>query len=180
MGKANYNKMMEDRISGMTYAWDFIKQNGMEAFEKELRFRKATFVQLEVDKERCDLIFDQCVTRMYNTFITAVTKVLNESYGFGGKRLREFFIHFNHLCEDMCMTDCYGERYFTMADYAKEFNDKYHLGIDLDKVQTVDALNDKTLNHSVDLQAVADMLRMAGYKDAAAFIDGFKDAEAVG
>lgn len=78
------------------------------------------------------------------------------------------------------MTDCYGERYFTMADYAKEFNAKYHLGIDLDKVQTVDALNDKTLNHSVDLQAVADMLRMAGYKDAAAFIDGFKDAEAVG
>lgn len=41
MGKANYNKMMEDRISGMTYAWDFIKQNGMEAFEKELRFRKS-------------------------------------------------------------------------------------------------------------------------------------------
>lgn len=176
MGKANYNKMMEDRISGMTYAWDFIKQNGMEAFENELRFRKATFVQLEVDKERCDKIFDECITRMYNTFITAVVKVLNEKYGFGGKRLHEFFKHFNELCEDMCLTDCYGERYFTMADYAKEYNDKYNLHIDLQAVKTVDNLNDKCINHSIDMSAVEEMLRATGYKDAAEFIAGFIDA----
>ena len=34
----------------------------------------------------------------------------------------------------------------------------------------MEALNDKTLNHSVNLQAVTDMLRMAGYKDAADMI----------
>ena len=63
----------------------------MEAFpEKELKMRKATFIPLEVDEEKVKQIIDMVVTRIYNSFVTAAYKVLNEEFDFGEIRLKRF------------------------------------------------------------------------------------------
>ena len=61
-------KAMQYRLDGMTYAWDKIKQEGMEAFEKELKARRATFIPLEVDIEKVKEIF---AMESFRKFITA-------------------------------------------------------------------------------------------------------------
>ena len=163
-------KIMQYRLDGMTYAWRYIKGEGMEAFEKELKIRNATFIQLEVDMKKVKQAVDVVVTRVFNSFITAAYKVLNEEFDFGEIRLKRFKQAFNETCSDIATLDGYGERLYTFYDYASELNKKYNLGIDLDSVEEVDRLNTTDSDKRASIKAIRELLTWNGFEDAADFL----------
>ena len=140
MGNANYKRQMADRVSGMAYAWNYAKKYGLDALEKELDFRRATYLQMEISTERCNEIMEDVFTKIYNSYNVAVYKVLHEVWGFGKDRLQRFTREFNEVVRDIATSDNYGEMLYTFGDYAKEFNEKYDLKIDMDKIDEVDAI----------------------------------------
>ena len=170
-------KAMQYRLDGMTYAWDKIKQEGMEAFEKELKARRATFIPLEVDEEKVKQIIDMVVTRIYNSFVTAVYKVLDEEFDFGEIRLKRFRQTFNETCSDIATIDGYGERLYTFYDYAAELNKKYNLGIDIDSVEEVDRLNTTDADKRASIKAICELLTWNGFEGAAEFLKEYTGSD---
>lgn len=170
MGNANYQKQMYDRVSGMAYAYDYAVRNGLDALKKELVFRKATYLQMEISTERCNEIMEDIFTKIYNSYNVAVYKALIETYGFGKKRLHRFTKAFNEIIQDIATTDCYGEMLYTFGDYAREYNEKYDLKIDLDKIEEVDALNKRGFGKGADPHAIEILLHEHGFDDAADFL----------
>ncbi|WP_418752247.1 hypothetical protein, partial [Frisingicoccus sp.] len=151
---ANYQKKMEDRVSGMVYAYDFAERHGLEALKKELAFCRATYLQMEISTEKCDEIMEDVFTKIYNAYNVAVYKVLHDKYGFAEKRLKEFTDAFNSVVDDIATTDCYGEMLYTFGDYAKEFNTKYGMNLNMDKIEEVDALNKRSFGQKADVHAI--------------------------
>ena len=72
---ANYQKQMVDRVSGMVYAYDYAVKHGLDALKKELQFRRATYLQMEIDTERCNQVLEDVFTKIYNAYNVAVYKV---------------------------------------------------------------------------------------------------------
>lgn len=163
-------KIHEQRMSGAVWAWDYIKREGMEAFEKQLKFRNATFIPLEIDEEKVKCILDMITTRIYNSYVTCVYKVLNEDFNFGEKRLKHFRDRFNETCKDVTMVDGYGERLYSFYDYASELNAKYNLDINLDKVEEVDNINLRSMDTRANVHDIELLLHDHGYGEAAAFL----------
>lgn len=172
-------KAMQYRLDGMTYAWRYIKGEGMEAFEKELKMRKATFIPLEVDEEKVKQIIDMVVTRIYNSFVTAVYKVLNEEFDFGEIRLKRFRQTFNETCSDIAAIDGYGECLYTFYDYAAELNKKYNLGIDIDSVEEVDRLNTTDTDKRASIKAIRELLEQFHFSDAAEFLEKYIEGDEI-
>lgn len=167
---ANYQKKMEDRVSGMVYAYDYAESHGLEALKKELQFRRATYLQMEISTEKCNEIMEDVFTRIYNAYNVAVYKVLHDKYGFAEKRLKEFTDAFNGVVSDIATTDCYGEMLYTFEDYAKEFNEKYGMNLNMDKIEEVDALNRRSFGQKADVHAIEILLHEHGFGDAAEFL----------
>lgn len=167
---AKTDKRMIDRMSGMAYANEYVKKNGAEALEKHIEFRNATYIPLEISDEEANEAMERVFARIYNSYGVAVYKVLNEKFGFGGQRLHQFTDAFNEVVKDIATVDCYGEMLYTFRDYAEEFNRRYDLGIYLDKIEEVDAVNKKSYGSGVDMNAVQSILNEYGYHDAATFL----------
>lgn len=167
---ANYQKKMEDRVSGMAYAYDYAVKHGLGALKKELQFRQATYLQMEVDTERCNQIMEDVFTKIYNAYNVAVYKVLHDKYGFAEKRLKEFTDAFNTVVSDIATTDCYGEMLYTFEDYAREFNEKYNMDLNMDKIEEVDALNKRSFGQKADVHAIEILLHDHGFDEAAEFL----------
>lgn len=167
---ANYQKQMADRVSGMAYAYDYAVKHGLDALKKELQFRRATYLQMEVDTERCNQIFEDAFTKIYNAYNVAVYKVLHDKYGFAEKRLKEFTNAFNEVVNDIATTDNYGNMLYTFGDYAEEFNRKYDLGLNMDKIDEVDALNKRSFGKGADIHAIEILLHEHGFGEAAEFL----------
>lgn len=170
MGKSNYKRQMQDRVSGMIYALAYIKKHGLDAFEKELDFRGITYLQMEISTEKCNEIMEGVFTKIYNAYNVAVYKVLHDAFGFGKDRLHRFTEEFNEVVKDIATTDHYGEMLYTFSDYAREFNEKYDLGIDMDKVEEVDALNKRNFCEGPNIHEIELLLHEHGFVDAAKFL----------
>lgn len=163
-------KAHEQRMSGAVWARDYIKREGMEAFEKQLKYRNAAFIPLEADDALVNKEFDLVVNRIYNSTTTGVCVVLNKKFKFGGERLKRFRNEFNEMCKDLYTVDGYGERYYSLKDYAQELNEKYGMDIDMDKVEAVDVLTENSLNRKADMHTIEQLLMDHGYGEAAAFL----------
>lgn len=125
---------------------------------------------MEVSNDVANEIMEDVFTKIYNSYGVAVYKVLNEVFGFGKERLNRFTDAFNEVVKDIATTDYYGEMLYTFRDYAEEFNRRYDLGIDLDKIEEVDAINKKSYGSGADMSAVQNILNEYGYHDAADFL----------
>lgn len=154
----------------MVYAYDYAESHGLEALKKELQFRRATYLQMEISTEKCNEIMEDVFTRIYNAYNVAVYKVLHDKYGFAEKRLKEFTDTFNGVVSDIATTDCYGEMLYTFEDYAKEFNEKYGMNLNMDKIEEVDALNRRSFGQKADVHAIEILLHEHGFGDAAEFL----------
>lgn len=172
MGKVD--KRMQDRISGMIYARDIAKTKGIEELEKDIKMRGMTYLQLEIKKETVDKIITSIATRMFNSYIVAVYKVLNEHFGFGKDRLHRFKKEFDEVCKDISTVDCYGDLLYTFGDYANIYNEKYDLNIDLDKVDEVDCMNRRSYGTvGVDVHSIEILLHENGFDDASKFLRSY-------
>lgn len=115
---------------GMNYALEFIKKNGIEAFEEEIKFRKNTNVPLRISKKAYEEAVEkeldrsrQCI--LDSVLIVAVT-CLRDEFDFGRKRVERFIKRYNLKTACLMDPEISGLTWKDLNQYLKE-----ELGLDL-------------------------------------------------
>lgn len=171
MGKID--KWQQARMDGLARGLEIAKAGGIEALEQEVKFRGATKLQMDIDRELANGIFRDIMEKVYATYTTACYWTLNNLWHHGKKGLKAFKNAFDSHVITLNMLDCYGGRYVRFREMAAELNDKYDIGIDMERVQEVDLANDRGVDMRASIPAIYELLDRQGYKEAAAFIRSF-------
>lgn len=125
----------QNRVEGLAWALDLIMgeetiEKGVEMLKKEVVFRRASFMSLEMKTkaiEKCDEILRN---HMMNSILIAFLKLFEEEYGWRKVRLQRLMEDFAKHTNDLFDVDPYGERYVEISDYAKYFADTYGIQFD--------------------------------------------------
>lgn len=141
-------KVHQYRMDGMAYALRIVKEQGIEALEKEIRMRNGKFIPLEMTRDRWRETSMILASRIVNTYSTLTLAALHDGFGFGKKRLQEFVQVFNKKCELVDVLDPYGEHYATISDYAKMLEEEYDIHVDLDAIYRAEADHEKNRRKS--------------------------------
>lgn len=115
---------------GMRYAYDFIKENGLDAFYEELKFRSKTNVPLRIAKKAYEEAVEkeldrsrQCI--LETVLIVAVT-CLRDEFDFGKKRVARFIKRYNLKTACLMDPEISGLTFKDLQQYLKE-----ELGLDM-------------------------------------------------
>ena len=84
------DKNMELFRSGMERAYKLVKEDGIEALEKEMRFRNITGVNTPLLTKELDKGVEEIKRLTIETVLTMAMGVLYSEFGFGKKRLERF------------------------------------------------------------------------------------------
>lgn len=88
MGKQN--ERMEYYRQGMLRAYKLVKEDGIEALEKELQFRNVTRINGPMLAKEIDVGIDQIKRLTFETIQAMAAGVLYSEFGFGKKRIERF------------------------------------------------------------------------------------------
>lgn len=89
------DKTAEWRLEGMYYAYKIAKENGLEALEDELKFRKATGIKTLVTKEEMRTLHEEIVKRTSKAILVLSVMVLHDELDLSGEDLQRFINRFN-------------------------------------------------------------------------------------
>lgn len=87
---AKNDRNMEFYRQGMLRAYQLVKQDGLEALEKELRFRNVTKINGPMLAKEIDTGIDQIKKLTYETILAMAAGVLYSEFGFGKVRIERF------------------------------------------------------------------------------------------
>lgn len=87
---AKNDKNMEFFRQGMLRAYQLVKEDGVEALEKELKFRNITKINGPMLAKELDGGIDQIKRLTYETIMAMTVGVLYSEFGFGKKRIERF------------------------------------------------------------------------------------------
>lgn len=160
------DKEYRARMSGMVYALKIVKESGVETLEKEIRFRNATFMPLEISQEKMLEIEDFLAERVMATMMPTMMLVLHDSFGFGKERLIRYKKAFLKRCEMLSSLDPLGEPYERIRDYVEEL-EKYGIEFDMAKIEDVERTNNENRKRYAELEYVLDFLNRRGFGEAA-------------
>ena len=118
-------KMHEYRMSGARWMLDYIKENSIEAAEKELKVRGAVFFPMEISTKQLDDMVDRVKMNTLDTVLILSALTLRDAFDFGEKRIQRFIDKFNEK------TECLVDDYCTWEDNIKMLEEEtgIHLGI---------------------------------------------------
>ena len=121
------NKMREyerGREDGLSLALRIAKEGGIEALEKEIRFRGVTGVHTSLASKDLDKAAEKIKEITLDTFTVMSVAVLHDEFGFGEKRCQRFM---DKVAEgaDLLMDDL-----ATWPDYIRSI--KEELGMELE------------------------------------------------
>lgn len=171
------DKLHEARMAGMNMAYNIVKQDGIEGLEQEIRRRNILQVPVHYTKTQIQKIWDDLSKSMYNNMLTVVLYTLHWQFGFGKQRLTDYMKAFYENTKNVLDLDYLGEHYVTMADYAKEVNDKCKCDV-IDIIQV--ASDEKALDERdgemtyCKLEGVIYNLRRNGFDAAAEHLEKAK------
>lgn len=114
---AKDNKNMEFFRQGMFRSYQLVKKDGIEALEKELRFRNITKINGPMLAKEIDTGIDQIKKLTYETILAMAVGVLYSEFGFGKKRIERFKEAFESA------TDGLAEGIVTWADICFNIED---------------------------------------------------------
>ena len=121
MGKVD--DFTSGRSAGMLLALQIVKEGGIEALEKEIRFRNVSGINLQVTAKELNKATELIKAQTIKTVILLAISVLHDRFGFGSKRCKEFFKWFDQRAENV-MSDI-----VTWDDWSRTI--KEELGIDI-------------------------------------------------
>ena len=118
------DKLYEGRIQGMYYAYEQIKKNGLEDFQKELQFRQSFGVKTLNTKKELMEYADEIIPRSMQVILIFAVAVLHDEFGFGEKRCKQFIDRFN------LKTTCLAENYLTWDEQVQVIEEEIgiHVG----------------------------------------------------
>lgn len=166
------DKEWEARMQGMVYAYNLVKDGGIEALQLDIRRRNFLRAPMKFTAKQIDEFYQETSAYLYNNMLTAVCYTLHDNFGFGAKRMQTFKAAFDKNVQYTLNLDYMGEHYVTLADYAMELNEKFNMGIDVSRVATsqdaYDRKDDKFQSCKVD--SVIRELMDNGFFDAAEYL----------
>lgn len=157
----------KNRTEGLAWALDLIRkcgtpEEGIEMLRKEIRFRKAVFIPLEIPAENIRRCSELLANRMMNTILVVILMVLEEEYGWREKRLKRFTELYAEYSGKYLDEDPYGDRYIVMTDYANYFREKYGVNFSaevLDDMMEVERQNRENRERRVKFDAIERLLK---------------------
>lgn len=173
------DKGFEDRMAGMMYAQQIVKEEGIEGLEKEIRRRGLTKIPLTTKKSELQHIWNELCQNMYNSITICFLWSLREEYGFAKKRLNRLMDRYQKTVADVMDVDYMGQRYIRLEDYAIDMVKQFGFDLDINRIATCQSTYDETGAtsqwHTAKIEGIIDSLRRHGYDDAAEFLEGRLD-----
>lgn len=175
MGKIDtYTK---NRIEGLAWALSLIDkqenpEKGIEMLRKEVAFRRATFIPLEIPDWRITSCSALLTKRLMNTLLIVWLKIFEEEFNWKKVRLQRMVQLFSKHSLAFFDIDPYGDRYVKMSDYAKYFREEYEIGFtdeDLDELIGIEEKNDDKRLRRVQFDVIEKHLKN-GYPEALEYL----------
>ena len=110
MAKIKMNDYLRGRNEGMQFALRIAKEGGIEALEKEAKFRQVTNLPSDVKMESARKAFTQIRENTADLVMAMTLATLRDEFGFGTKRLQRYIERFEGKM------DCINEDYVTWVD----------------------------------------------------------------
>lgn len=171
------DKGFEQRMQGMVYACRLAQEQGIDALVKTVKQRGVTKVDITASDKQLNDMWGALSDNIGQNMITTVAWVLHDAFGFGQKRLQQFMSEFDKATANLMSLDYMGEHYVTLEDYAVELNQKYDLGLDVIKTAVETEMfdeNNPKYRNTDKVTGIINALRLAGYEDAAAYLESKK------
>ena len=146
-----------NRMEGLAWALSIIDkeenvEQGVENLRKEVRFRRATFIPLEIPAHKIRECSRLLARRTLSTVLVMVIKVLDDEYGWKKQRLQTFIERFAKNTIGFEDEDPYGDRYVEMSDYAEYFKEQY--GIEFTDEQMAEMRTVEKENRAADIKRI--------------------------
>lgn len=103
---------------------EIVKDGGVEALEKELKFRNTSGINLPLARKELDAACEKIKQRTCDTVGLLTAAVLRDEFDFGPKRAKRFWDRFTSK------TECIMSNMATWDDYQKMV--KEELGLDIE------------------------------------------------
>ena len=110
MAKIKMNDYLRGRNEGMQFALRIAKEGGIEALEKEAKFRQVTNLPSDIKMESARKAFTQIRENTADLVMAMTLATLRDEFGFGTKRLQRYIERFEGKM------DCINEDYVTWMD----------------------------------------------------------------
>lgn len=170
---AKQDKEFYWRMQGLLYALKIVKDGGVEALEKEIRMRNVLPAPMGCDGKQVKELYSIMSRNVYINMLTAMMWTVHNSFGFGKKRLEQLREDYNRNVEIITDLDYMGQHYIRLQDYAVELNQKYDLGLDIERIAACETQYDETDERTrmCQIDRVLEMLRSEGFEAAAEFLE---------
>ena len=120
-----YDQMMQYRTDGMEYALKIAKEQGIEALEKEVRFRNKTGISLRTGIQELNAASEKIKAMTLDTFAILTVACLNDEFDFGQKRCQRYLDRMNEKAE------CIIGDFATWEDYINTIKDELGLNLQI-------------------------------------------------
>lgn len=112
-------------MSGARWMLDFIKENGIEEAEKELKVRGAVFLPMELSTKQLDDMVERVKMNTLDTVLILSAATLRDAFEFGQTRVQRFVDKFNEKAE------CLMDDYCTWEDQIKMLEDEVNIHLEI-------------------------------------------------
>jgi hypothetical protein len=85
------DKEWEARMQGMIYAYNLVKQGGMEALEQDMKRRNFLRAPMKFTAKQMEEIYNGMAAKVYNNMLTGMLYAIHDTFGFGKIRPRPGF-----------------------------------------------------------------------------------------
>ena len=155
------------RLEGLVWALDLIKkeeslEKGVEMLKSEIRFRKATFIPLEIPADSIRECSTLLAKRLMNTLLIVFLKIFEDEFGWKTKRLQRLVDLFAKHANVFFDEDPYGDRYVNLSDYAKYYKDEHGIEFSdevLDELMSIEEQNEDQRLRRVQFEVIEKLLK---------------------
>ena len=170
---AKLSKEFQWRMEGMVAAYKIVTEKGLDGLKKEMQMRNFLKVDLWAKKGEVEALHRTVSENVYVSMLTTVMFILNDTFGFGKKRLDLMKSEFDKKIENISDLDWMGEHYVRFEDYGRYLNKKFEYSFDIDRIAALQDIQDEQDKRvrRCDVDRVIVELKEAGFEDAAVWLE---------
>lgn len=170
---AKITKEFQWRMEGMLVAHKIVKEQGIEALDKEIRMRNYLKIDLWAKKGEVEALHKTISENVYTSMLMTVMFTLHDTFGFGKKRLDRLREDFDKKVKNISDLDWLGNHYVRFEDYGIYLNERYGYKFDVDRVAALQDLQDEEDKRvrRCDVDRLVIELRKNGFGDAAEWLE---------
>jgi hypothetical protein len=185
MGK-RLDKEYEVRIAGMINAYNIGKtaenegKNPLEEIHKEIKRRGIIHADIGIPDKLYHEWWQTLSDNVYQNMLATTLYVLTEKFGYGKTRLERFKKEYDEAVQNTLDLDYMGDHWVKLEDYAVYLNEKYSLGLDVERIAVCQDEFDKgnALYHDLTaLKGIINLLKINGYDKSAEFLTNHMNKE---